>query len=138
ARDVAEGISSGLQMNIRPRMLHNSGLTIPTACVLTMVLGLVVAMDAGGAGAMLCQKPNGLVILRGGECKPRETSVGRLGQPGPTGPAGSPGPMGAPGQPGAPGVPGPVGPTGSPGPAGVPGPLGPTGPTGSGGLGATI
>src|SRR4030095_13353409 len=113
---------SGLQMNIRPSMLDNSGLTIPIpsasaargfcsrtipgkrmkkpdsdaawwAGVLTMVLGLVVAMDAGGAGAMLCQKPNGLVILRSGECKPRETSMGALGQPGPTGPTGRPGPM---------------------------------------------
>jgi hypothetical protein len=36
------------------------------AGILTMVLGLVVAVDARGAGAVLCQKPNGLVILRGG------------------------------------------------------------------------
>src|SRR5262249_38985606 len=114
------------------------------AGALTMVVGLVVAMDAGGAGAMLCQKPNGLVILRSGACKPHETSIGALGEPGPTGPAGSPGPMGPPGEPGPAGVPGPVGPTGSPGPmgspgpAGVPGPVGPTGPTGSGVLGATI
>ena len=108
------------------------------AGILTLVLGLVVAMDARGAGAVLCQKPNGLVILRGGGCKGRETSVGSLGAPGPTGPAGSPGPMGPPGEAGPAGVPGPVGPMGLQGPAGVPGPAGPTGPTGSGGLGATI
>src|SRR5262245_33452653 len=117
------------------------------AGVLTLVLGLVVAADAGGAGAMLCQKPNGLVILRTGACKPRETPVGALGEPGPTGPtgptgppgqAGVPGPAGPTGPQGLAGVPGPVGPTGPQGPAGVPGPVGPTGPTGSGGLGATI
>lgn len=102
------------------------------AGILTMVLGLVVAMDARGAGAVLCQKPNGLVILRSGGCKAHETSVGSLGEPGPTGPTGSPGPMGPPGEAGPAGVPGPQG------PAGVPGPVGPTGPTGSGGLGATI
>ena len=33
---------------------------------LSVVLGLLVAVNAAGAGAMLCQKPNGLVILRGG------------------------------------------------------------------------
>ena len=138
------------------------------AGVLTTVVGLVVAVDAGGAVGNLCQKPNGLVILRSGACKPSETSVGTLGEPGPTGPVGSPGPAGPPGEPGPAGPPGPVGPTGStgpmgfqgpvgpagpagpmgsagpvgpPGPAGVPGPVGPTGPTGptgSGVLGATI
>jgi hypothetical protein len=123
------------------------------AGILTLVLGLVVAMDARGAGAVLCQKPNGLVILRSGGCKAHETSDGALGEPGPTGPAGSPGPMGPPGEAGPAGVPGPVGPMGPQGPAGVagpvgpmglqgpagvPGPVGPTGPTGSGGLGATI
>src|SRR5262245_31674758 len=114
------------------------------AGVLTLVLGLVVAVDAGGAGALLWQKPNGLVILRSGPCKPRETPVGALGEPGPTGPTGPPGPAGVPGSvgptgpQGLAGVPGPVGPTGPQGLAGVPGPVGPTGPTGSGGLGATI
>ena len=117
------------------------------AGVLTTVVGLVVAVDAGAAVGNLCQKPNGLVILRSGACKPRETSVGALGEPGPTGPVGSPGPAGPPGEPGPAGTPGPVGPVGSAGPvgppgsAGVPGPVGPTGPTGptgSGVLGAAI
>jgi len=123
------------------------------AGVLTTVVGLVVAVDAGGAVGNLCQKPNGLVILRSGACKPSETSVGTLGEPGPTGPAGAPGPVGPTGSTGpmgsqgAAGPPGPVGPVGSagpvgpPGPAGVPGPVGPTGPTGptgSGVLGAAI
>ena len=123
------------------------------AGVLTTVVGLVVAVDAGGAVGNLCQKPNGLVILRGGACKPSETSVGTLGEPGPTGPAGAPGPVGPTGSTGPmgsqgpAGPPGPVGPVGSagpvgpPGPAGVPGPVGPTGPTGptgSGVLGAAI
>ena len=96
---------------------------------------------------MLCQKPNGLVILRSGPCKPSEHSFGALGEPGPTGPTGSPGPMGPPGEPGAAGAPGLVGPTGSPGPVGprgptgVAGPIGPTGPTGPTSpamLGATV
>jgi len=117
------------------------------AGVLTTVVGLVVAVDAGGAVGNLCQKPNGLAILRSGACQPRETLVGALGEPGPTGPAGSPGPAGPPGEPGPAGTPGPVGPVGSAGPvgppgsAGVPGPVGPTGPTGptgSGVLGAAI
>jgi Collagen triple helix repeat (20 copies) len=93
---------------------------------LSVVLALLVAMNAAGADAVLCQKPNGLVILRGGECKSRETSLGSLGEPGPTGPPGSPGPIGPPG---AAGLPGPIGPAG---------PTGPTGPTGPGGLGTTI
>ena len=108
---------------------------------LSVVLGLLVAMNAAGAGAVLCQKPNGLVILRSGACKPHETSLGSLGEPGPTGPPGSPGPIGPPGAPGAAGLPGPVGPTGAaglPGPVGPAGPTGPTGPTGPGGLGTTI
>jgi len=114
------------------------------AGVLTMALGLAVATDARGAAAVLCQKPNGLVILRGGGCKAHETSVGALGEPGPAGPVGPTGPTGPPGQPGTAGVPGPagipgpVGPMGPQGPAGVPGPVGPTGPTGSGVLGAAI
>src|SRR5262245_43922139 len=113
----------------------------------SVVFGLLVAVNAAGAGAMLCQKPNGLVILRGGACKSHETSLGSLGEPGPTGPPGSPGPVGPPGEPGPAGVPGPVGPPGSPGPIGHPGPAGlagpvgptgPPGPPGSGVLGATI
>ena len=99
------------------------------------VLVLVVAMNAAGAGAMLCQKPNGLVILRGASCKPHETSLGSLGEPGPTGATGTPGP------PGAVGPTGPTGPAGPPGMAGLPGqigPTGPTGPTGPGVFGATI
>jgi Collagen triple helix repeat (20 copies) len=115
--------------------------------VLYVVLGLLVAPNAGGAGAMLCQKSNGLVILRSGACKPHETSLGSLGEPGPTGPTGSPGPTGPPGAPGVAGLPGPVGPTGPTGPLGPTGavgptgplgPTGPTGPTGPGGFGTTI
>jgi hypothetical protein len=111
---------------------------------LFVALGLLVANAA--AAAMLCQKPNGLVILRAGACKPHETSVGSLGEPGPTGPTG---PTGPPAPPGVAGPPGPAGPTGPAGPigpvgpsgmAGVPGSAGPTGPTGptGGALGATI
>jgi Collagen triple helix repeat (20 copies) len=124
---------------LSPAPNRNRSWTEMTA--LSMVLGLLVAMNAAGAGAMLCQKPNGLVILRSGACKPHETSLGSLGEPGPTGPPGSPGPIGPPGAPGAPGLPGPVGPTGAaglPGPVGPAGPTGPTGPTGPGGLGTTI
>ena len=94
---------------------------------LSVVLGLSMAVNAPGPGAELCQKKNGLVILRAsGMCKGSETPLGFLGQPGPTGPPGSPGPAGPPGAPGAAGPPGPVGPEG------------PTGPTGSGGLGTSI
>jgi hypothetical protein len=130
---------------LSPAPNRNRSWTEMTA--LSVVLGLLVATNAAGAGAMLCQKPNGLVILRGGACKPHETSLGSLGEPGPTGPPGSPGPMGPPGAPGAAGPPGPVGPTGPigppgaaglPGPAGPAGPTGPTGPTGPGGFGTTI
>jgi hypothetical protein len=114
---------------------------------LSVVLGLLVATNAAGAGAMLCQKPNGLVILRSGACKPHETSVGSLGEPGSAGPPGSTGPTGPPGAPGAAGLPGPAGPTGPAGPPGAPGaaglpgpvgPIGPTGPTGPAGFGTTI
>src|SRR4029453_9125100 len=111
---------------------------------LSVVLALLVAMNAAGADAVLCQKPNGLVILRGGECKSRETSLGSLGEPGPTGPPGSPGPIGPPGAAGLPGPVGPTGPTGPPGAAGLPGPVGPAGaagPTGAtrpGGIGTPI
>jgi hypothetical protein len=145
---------------LSPAPNRNRSWTEMTA--LSVVLGLLVAMNAAGAGAMLCQKPNGLVILRGGACKSHETSLGSLGEPGPTGPPGSPGPIGPPGPaglpgpvgptgpigpPGAAGLPGPVGPTGPigppgaaglPGPVGPAGPTGPTGPTGPGGLGTTI
>ena len=102
----------------------------------SVVFGLLVAVNTAGAGAMLCQKPNGLVILRGGACKSHETSLGSLGEPGPTGPQGSPGPTGPPGAPGAAGLPGPVGPTGPIGPqgaAGLPGPVGPIGSVGAAG-----
>ncbi len=79
--------------------------------------------SSGSSGAVLCQKPNGLVVLRGNGCKPKEMEIGTVGQPGeegapgPTGPTGPPGPQGA-------SVAGPIGPTG---PAGPPGPPGPTG-----------
>jgi hypothetical protein len=107
----------------------------------SVVLVLFVATNAAGAGAMLCQKPNGLVILRSGDCKGRETLLGSLGEPGPTGATGPTGPMGVPGPPGAVGPTGPTeptGPTGPPGPpgvAGLPGPIGPAGPTGPAGPG---
>ena len=118
----------------------STGMTAPS-----VVLGLLVAVNAAGSGAMLCQKPNGLVILRGGACKSHETSIGSLGEPGATGPPGSPGPIGPPGAPGPAGLPGPpgqTGPMGPPGAAGLPGPVGPAGPIGSTGppgpLGTTI
>ena len=106
--------------------------------VVTVLIGLVMATDAAAAGANLCQKPNGLVILRSGACKPHEASVGAVGEPGPTGPPGAPGAAGPPGPIGPVGPIGSPGPMGSQGPAGVPGPVGPTGPTGSGELGPTI
>ena len=98
--------------------------------------------EAHAQDAFLCQKPNGLVILRS-ECKKKEKSLGGLNVPGPPGPTGPPGmcpdcpagptgPAGGVGPMGLPGVPGPIGPTG---PQGIPGP---TGPTGSGGLGPPV
>jgi hypothetical protein len=96
------------------------------------------------AGAVLCQKPNGLVLLRAAAqgCKPRETAIGTLGQPGEVGPPGPTGPTGgaAPGPAGPPGVAGPqgpqgpqgpIGPTGPQGVQGVPGPTGASGATGA-------
>ena len=115
----------------------------------------VCAITSAAAGAVLCQKHNGLVILRNASrgCKPKETEIGVLGEPGPggatgptgpTGPGGPPGPQGLPGptgMPGGPGTPGPtgsVGPTGPAGGVGAVGPTGPTGPTGTTGApGAT-
>ena len=91
---------------------------------------LLVALNTAWAGAMLCQKPNGLVILRSGSCKSHETSLGSLGEPGPAGPPGSPGLPGAAGLPGPVGPMGPMGPSGTPGLPGVGGPAGPTGATG--------
>lgn len=109
------------------------------------------------AQTTLCQKPNGLVILRK-DCKPKETSVGEIGLPGPpgptgpagergsTGPTGATGPMGPPGPPGEPGqpwLPGTMGEPGGPGrpgptgPAGATGPSGPTGASGGGEAGPT-
>lgn len=108
-------------------------------------------------GAVLCQRQNGLVVLRnacrGCKTKAGETEIGTLesggasGVTGPTGPPGPPGqpgaqgPLGAPGAAGAAGAPGPVGPvgpTGPVGPAGVAGLPGPTGPPGGpGAIGAT-
>ena len=96
-----------------------------------------VLATSDSAGAVLCQKPNGLVILRSANqgCKPREMEIGAVGEPGEVGPPGPTGPAGAgaPGPPGPPGVAGPlgpIGPPGSPGPAGVAGPIGPIGPVG--------
>ena len=106
-------------------------------------------------GAVVCQKPNGLVILRNASpgCKPKEMEIGVLvsggsggatgatGPTGPTGPGGQPGPpgpMGLQGIPGPPGQIGALGPTGPTGGLGDVGPIGPTGPTGAtGATGAT-
>ena len=116
-----------------PSSAQNRNRSWTEVTALSVVLGLSMAVNAPGPGAELCQKKNGLVILRAsGMCKGSETPLGFLGQPGPTGPPGSPGPAGPPGAPGAAGPPGPVG------PAGPEGPQGPTGPTGSGGLGTSI
>lgn len=97
-----------------------------------------VCETSNAAGAVLCQKPNGLVILRAAThgCNPRETAIGAVGEPGEAGPPGPTGPTGAtgaPGPPGPPGVagpPGPIGLQGLPGPPGEPGPIGPVGPGG--------
>jgi hypothetical protein len=113
---------------------------------------------ASTTGGVLCQKPNGLVILRSASvgCKPNETSIGDVGgaetvgptgPTGPTGPGGAPGPPGSPGPMGAPGTIGPAGPTGPAGdvgaagptgPQGPPGPAGATGPPGPTGTGSTV
>jgi hypothetical protein len=111
---------------------------------LTLILLLLWSTQIHAA-ALLCQKKNGLVILRGTACRPNETSLGALGEPGPPGP---PGPQGNPGLQGLPGlngptgatgpagppgtgVTGPTGPMGLPGAMGLPGPAGPIGPTGA-------
>src|SRR4029450_7467420 len=67
------------------------------------------------AQTTLCQKPNGLVILRK-DCKPKETSVGEIGLPGPPGPTGPAGERGS------------TGPTGATAPRGPPGAAGRTRP----------
>jgi Collagen triple helix repeat (20 copies) len=97
-----------------------------------------VSGTSNADGAVLCQKPNGLVILRAASqgCKPREMAIGTLGQPGEVGPPGPPGPpgpagAGAPGPAGPPGVAGPLGPTGPTGPQGIQGAPGPPGATGT-------
>jgi hypothetical protein len=124
---------------------------VEAACARSDPLAVCAQSDAA-PGAVLCQKPNGLIILRSGTagCKPKETNLGTLGEPGPigpTGPEGPPGPAGTVGPQGPVGTPGPAGPPGAmggagpPGPTGVPGvpgalgatgPAGPTGPTGAG------
>src|SRR4029450_14022057 len=78
------------------------------------------------AQATLCQKPNGLVILRN-NCKPKETSLREGGQPGPTGPPGEPGATGPTGARGATGALGLQGEPGTPGLQGEPGAPGPPG-----------
>src|SRR6516162_7522770 len=91
-----------------------------------LALGLGAPATAWAQGANLCQKPNGLVILRSHPCKDGETSVGAIGEPGPQGPPGPPeapgsiGPTAAPGDPGI-GIPGPPAALGAMGPPGVPG-----------------
>ena len=94
--------------------------------------------DMSDDGAVLCQKHNGLVVLRNAcrGCKQKETVIGTLesagsnGATGPTGPTGPAGPTGPTGEPGAPGLPGTPGAPGAPGAAGALGPVGPTGPAG--------
>jgi hypothetical protein len=111
--------------------------------VCVLALGLGAPRGAWAQGANLCQKHNGLVILRNNACKPGETSIGAVGEPGPQGPpgaTGAPGPTGPPGAPGEPGIglPGATGATGPMGPAGTPGVPGPDGATGATGpAGAT-
>ena len=119
------------------------------ACASLMAFVLLAPRTVAAQGAALCQKKNGLVILRG-QCKGNEQSLGALGEPGPTGPTGPTGEPGPPGPPGI-GVPGPIGSTGPTGPTGAagetgpagmpgrdgepgaPGPAGPTGPSGASG-----
>src|SRR5262245_39116644 len=123
--------------------------------LLGLLLGLLpasIALPAVAAWSpvLLCQKPNGLIVLREGRCKPKERNIGMLNMPGPPGPTGPTGPMGAAGVSGTgpsgpPGSAGPVGPTGAAGPAGamglagaagapgMAGPMGAPGPAGVGG-----
>ena len=99
----------------------------------------VCAITNAVVGAMLCQKRNGLVILRNASfgCKPREMEIGVVRAPEPA-PGGATGPMGVQGIPGAPGPIGPTGPAGPAGEGGEVGPVGPTGPMGTpGATGAT-
>jgi len=96
-----------------------------------------ICAATNAAGGVLCQKPNGLVILRAATqgCKPRETALGTVGEPGEVGPPGPTGPTGpvVPGPDGPPGLAGPIGPIGPQGPPGPPGVAGPIGPVGPGG-----
>src|SRR5215469_13666472 len=63
-----------------------------STCVSLMAFTLL-APSAAAQGAALCQKKNGLVILRS-QCKGGEQALGAVGEPGPTGPTGPPGPPG--------------------------------------------
>jgi hypothetical protein len=91
----------------------------------TVLLLLLLCSTQADAAALLCQKKNGLVILRGSAtCRSNETNLGALGEVGPPGPIGPVGPMGAQGLQGLPGFNGAMG---VPGATGAPGPLGPTG-----------
>src|SRR5262245_2700081 len=91
----------------------------------TAVVGLMAVALAASAWAQqeptLCQKRNGLVVLRN-HCKAGEQPIGAIGQPGPAGepgPTGPTGPTGPPGPPGRDGGVGATGVTGPPGPAGT-------------------
>src|SRR5262245_63469732 len=44
---------------------------------------------------LLCQKPNGLIVLRATQCRRKECAIGTLNMPGPPGPPGPIGPTGA-------------------------------------------
>jgi hypothetical protein len=124
-------------------------VSLPPHSAWVLALGLGAPATAWAQGANLCQKHNGLVILRSYPCKAGESSVGAIGEPGPPGPPGPPGATGATGLPGATGptgpagepgigVPGPAGATGAMGPPGAPGQPGPAGPPGEPGApGAT-
>lgn len=96
----------------------------------------VCAVTNEAMGAVLCQKRNGLVVLRSlpPGCKPKETEIGVLGESGAAGPTGPTGPTGPGGPAGAPGPQGPTGPTGPTGAQGGPGPQGPPGAPGEQGL----
>ena len=96
-------------------------------CIYAFAVSLLSC--AAASAGVLCAKRNGVLAIRDGGCKRRESvidvaSLGLLGPPGGAGPTGPEGPTGVPGTPGTPGPTGIVGPTGSEGPTGPQGTTG--------------
>src|SRR5262249_61410545 len=115
-REVSSTPAGGRFHAVRPSLLW-----APRRSGWVVALGLGAPATAWAQGANLCQKPNGLVILRSHPCKGGESSVGAVGEPGPPGPPGPTGPTGATGTPGPQGSAG----IGLPGPAGAAAPARP-------------